>query len=189
MLIPDKIKSSVSALDACSRYGIEVNRAGFASCPFHNEKTPSMKIYKGDRGWHCFGCGKSGSVIDLTMGLFNLPFLAACEKLNEDFSLGLDIGKPMTRTQKIAANKEAWERQKKKKEIEQQHRVLIDEWNSAIRQVKQCEETVETQAPTDHDAEWPDSFCYALFTQSTARQEADEALEALVEFEKKRFSK
>ena len=187
MLIPDKIKSSVSALDACSRYGVEVNRSGFARCPFHNEKTPSMKIYKGDRGWHCFGCNRSGSVIDLTMGLFNLPFLAACEKLNEDFSLGLDIGKPMTRTQKIAANKEAWERQKKKQEIEQQHRVLIDEFNAAIRQVKQCEETVETKAPEDGEAEWDEAFCFALFSRTLARQRADNALEALNDFEKNMY--
>lgn len=187
MLIPDKIKAAVTTMDACNRYGVEVNRAGFACCPFHNEKTPSMKIYKGDRGWHCFGCGKSGSVIDLTMGLFNLPFLAACEKLNEDFNLGIDIGKPMTRTQKIAANKEAWERQKKKREIEQQHRVLIDEFNAAIRQVKQCEETVETKAPADGEAEWDEAFCFALFSRTMARQRADSALEKLNDFEKNMY--
>lgn len=187
MLIPDRIKAAVTTMDACSRYGVEVNRAGFARCPFHSEKTPSMKIYKGDRGWHCFGCNRSGSVIDLTMGLFNLPFLAACEKLNEDFSLGLDIGKPMTRTQKIAANKEAWERQKKKQEIEQQHRVLIDEFNAAIRQVKQCEEAIDAKAPADGDAEWDEAFCFALFSRTLARQRADNALEALNDFEKNMY--
>jgi hypothetical protein len=189
MLIPDRIKAAVTTMEACSRYGIEVNRAGFACCPFHSEKTPSMKIYKGDRGWHCFGCGKSGSVIDLTMGLFNLPFLDACEKLNEDFNLGIDIGKPMTRTQKIAANKEAWERRKAKEKVENEHRALIDRFNRAVTLLRVMEEEVETQAPTDRDAEWPESFCYALFTQSTARQDADEALEALAEFEKKMYAR
>ena len=36
----------------------------FAKCPFHSEKTASLKVYPGDRGFHCFGCGKSGSVVN-----------------------------------------------------------------------------------------------------------------------------
>ena len=184
MLIPDKIKAAVTTMDACSRYGVEVNRAGFACCPFHSEKTPSMKIYKGDRGWHCFGCGKSGSVIDLTMGLFNLPFLAACEKLNEDFNLGIDIGKPMTRTQKIAANKEAWEREKKKQERDKKHRELIDEWNAAIRNIKIFEDIISTMAPKDPNEEWDEYFCYALKARTLGRERADRALDALNDFEK-----
>ncbi len=183
----DLIKEKTNIYDVCERYGIEINRHGFARCPFHSEKTGSFRVYK-DGSYHCFGChAHGGGPIDLVMGLFNLPFLAACEKLNEDFNLGIDIGKPMTRTQKIAANKEAWERQKKKQEIEQQHRVLIDEWNAAIRQVKQCEETVETKAPADGEAEWDEIGCLALFSRTLARQRADDALEALNNFEKNMY--
>ena len=28
-----------------------------ACCPFHHDKTPSMKL---DRRYHCFGCGADG---------------------------------------------------------------------------------------------------------------------------------
>ncbi|MBD9268378.1 MAG: DNA primase, partial [[Ruminococcus] torques] len=31
------------------------------SCPFHNDRTPSMKV---DSRFYCFGCGASGDVID-----------------------------------------------------------------------------------------------------------------------------
>lgn len=91
-----EIKSAVSMIDACNRYGIEVNRAGFARCCFHDERTASMKVYSGDRGYHCFGCGANGSVIDFVMNLFGLDFREACEKLNLDFALGLPIGKVPT---------------------------------------------------------------------------------------------
>lgn len=185
--LSDEIKNKLSMPDVCREYGIDINQHGFARCPFHSEKTGSFRVYK-DGSYHCFGCqAHGGGPIDLVMGLFNLPFLAACEKLNEDFNLGIDIGKPMTRTQKIAANKEAWERQKKKQEIEQQHRVLIDEWNAAIRQVKQCEEAIDAKAPADGDAEWDEAFCFALFSRTLARQRADNALEALNDFEKNMY--
>ena len=193
MLNTDKIKAAVSALDVCEKYGIEVNRAGFARCPFHaggNERTPSMKVWRGDRGWFCYGCNRGGDAISLAQGILgDISFSEACKRLNSDFNLGLDIGRCMTRNEQIRANKELWERRKAKEKVENEHRALIDRFNRAVTLLRVMEEEVETQAPTDRDAEWPESFCYALFTQSTARQEADEALEALADFEKKMYAR
>ena len=42
----EEIKQQNTMRDVVTRYGIEVNRSGFCKCPFHNEKTASMKIYK-----------------------------------------------------------------------------------------------------------------------------------------------
>lgn len=47
-------------------------------CCFHKEKTPSMILRK---GFHCFGCNKHGSSIDLYMFLNNCNFLTALEEL------------------------------------------------------------------------------------------------------------
>lgn len=58
--------------DVLAGYGIKVNRAGFAPCVFHQEKTASMKVYKD--GFHCFGCGAHGDVIDLVMQLEQVSF-------------------------------------------------------------------------------------------------------------------
>lgn len=81
------------------RYGFQPNRAGFICCPFHGEKTPSMKLYDGDKdGFHCFGCGVGGTVIDFVMKLFDLPFQAACKRLNDDFGLGLSDEPPSEET-------------------------------------------------------------------------------------------
>jgi len=53
---------------------------GFTLCPFHIEKTPSLKVYK-DNTFHCFGCGKHGDVIDIYMGIYNTTFTEACQSL------------------------------------------------------------------------------------------------------------
>lgn len=192
MLNTDKIKAAVSALDVCDKYGIEVNRAGFARCPFHaggNERTPSLKVWRGNRGYFCFSCHASGDCISLAQGVLGLTFSEAIKRLNFDFNLGLDIGKRLSRNEQIRANKELWDRNKAKEKVENEHRALIDEFNKAVTILRVMEEEVDTQAPTDRDAELPENFCYALFTQSFARQMADEALERLAEFEKNMYAR
>lgn len=59
----------------------KMNAAGFICCPFHKEKTPSMKIYEGKR-YFCFGgCGTGGDTIDFVMKLFNIDFIKAVKKI------------------------------------------------------------------------------------------------------------
>ena len=192
MLNTDKIKAAVSALDVCEKYGIEVNRAGFARCPFHaggNERTPSMRVWRGDRGYFCFSCHSSGDSIALVQGILGISFSEAVRRLDSDFNLGLNVGGRLSRNEQIRANKELWERRKAKEKVENEHRALIDEFNQAVAQIRQMEEAIDTDAPPDRDAEWSESFCYALATQSFARQRADEALEALENFEKKLYAR
>jgi len=61
---------------------IEVNKQGFAHCPFHHpDKEPSFKIYSETNRYYCFGCQASGDVIDLYMKLHNVDFPQAVRKL------------------------------------------------------------------------------------------------------------
>lgn len=53
-----------------------------------------MKIYSGQRGFHCFGCGAHGSVIDFVMLLYDISFRQAILRINADFGLGLTGGRP-----------------------------------------------------------------------------------------------
>lgn len=68
MNVFEAVKQAVTTRQAAECYGIRVNRAGKAKCPFHNDRTPSMKV---DKRFHCFGCGADGDVIDFTA---QLPF-------------------------------------------------------------------------------------------------------------------
>lgn len=48
-------------------------RFGFVRCPFHDgDDTGSLKAYDGDRGWHCFGCHRGGTIIDFGAELYGL---------------------------------------------------------------------------------------------------------------------
>lgn len=73
--------------DAARFYGLEINRADFAACPFHPDKTPSLKIYEDH--YYCFGCGVHGDVTDFTARLFSISQYDAALKLSTDFGLGL----------------------------------------------------------------------------------------------------
>lgn len=83
------VKNYVTARQAAEAYGIAVNRNGMARCPFHPDRTPSMKL---DRRFHYFGCGADGDAIDLTARLFDLDPLQAAKKLVSDFNLPVNTG-------------------------------------------------------------------------------------------------
>ena len=86
MNVFETVKQSVTTRQAAEHYGIRVGRNGMACCPFHNDKTPSMKL---DRRYHCFGCGADGDVIDLTAQIFGLSLYEAARKITADFHLVL----------------------------------------------------------------------------------------------------
>lgn len=45
MTIFEQIKELVDVPTAARHYGTEVNKSNMAICPFHNERTPSCKLY------------------------------------------------------------------------------------------------------------------------------------------------
>lgn len=108
------IKSLITMSDIFRKYGFEVGRNGFLRCPFHHEKTASLKTYKDDTLWHCFGCGSGGDVITFVMMLFHINFAQAIVRINSDFALGLTNEKLDSRT--IA--KISHEKAKKKRELD-----------------------------------------------------------------------
>ena len=85
-----QIKMAVSVKEAAEYYGLEVNRGNMVCCPFHNDRTPSMKL--NEDYFYCFGCGASGDVIDLAARLFGLSGYDAAKKLAADF--GVAVQKP-----------------------------------------------------------------------------------------------
>ena len=64
-----------------------------------------MKIYDGERGWHCFSCGVGGSVVDLVGTLFGLDPMGAVRKLDADFHLALPLDRPLSREERAQAQR------------------------------------------------------------------------------------
>ena len=79
-----EIKRTVPPVEAAQRYGTV--KHGFMCCPFHADRTPSLKLY-GDH-FHCFGCGAHGDVIDLTARLLGCSKGEAARRLEADFGYG-----------------------------------------------------------------------------------------------------
>ena len=104
----NEIRSRLDTQEVFEYYGLRPNRSGFVFCFSHNERTPSLKVYKGNGGYYCFGCGAHGSVIDFVMQYFSISFLDAIKKLNEDFSLGLPIGKKLDRREQLEMQRQAF---------------------------------------------------------------------------------
>lgn len=87
-----QIVEALPMREVVEHYGFTPNRAGYISCPFHREKTASLKIYPGTGGWCCFGCHAGGSVINFVMRLFEIDFQQAVLRLSTDFGLNLAPG-------------------------------------------------------------------------------------------------
>lgn len=81
------VRERVPAEDAARLYGLKFDRRGWAICPFHQDKHPSIS-FKGGR-FRCWACGANGDSLDFTARLFNLDNVQAAKKLNADFHLGL----------------------------------------------------------------------------------------------------
>lgn len=85
-MLKENILSILTMEDVLNKYGIKSNK-NMCCCPFHKDKTASMKVYKD--GFYCFGCNRGGDLIKFVQLLFNLNFYEAMEKLNMDFNLNL----------------------------------------------------------------------------------------------------
>ena len=73
----DEVKAKLNIIDVVGEK-VQLKKAGRnfkGLCPFHNEKTPSFMVSPDRQVFHCFGCGKCGSVIDFVMEYHHMEFL------------------------------------------------------------------------------------------------------------------
>ena len=86
----ESVKAAATVRQAAEHYGLKIGQGNMVCCPFHADRTPSMKL--NEDYFYCFGCGAHGDVIDLVARLFNLSSYDAAKKLTYDF--GIDPDKP-----------------------------------------------------------------------------------------------
>lgn len=79
----DEVKSRLNIIDIIGeKVTLKKSGRNFKGlCPFHNEKTPSFMVSPDRQVFHCFGCGKGGSVIDFVMEYTHMEFPEALEEL------------------------------------------------------------------------------------------------------------
>ena len=136
MSIFEAVKQSVTTRQAAERYGIRVERNEMCRCPFHEDKTPSMKL---DRRYYCFGCGATGDVIDFVSRLRGIGSKEAAILLAQDFAIPYENG----------AGKTSKPRQQNTDEQNYQHmerycfRVLLDYYRLLCRWKEDTPQTPE----------------------------------------------
>lgn len=113
--IAEAVRRAVTTRQLCDALGVELDRRGNALCPFHpDKKSRSLKVYEDPaRGWHCFGCGMGGTVIDFAMAWYGISFRQAVVRLDADFGLNL----PLTR-RPTAADRRIWAENEQKRALE-----------------------------------------------------------------------
>lgn len=87
--ISEAIRNSVSALEVAKALGLNVDRHGRCSCPFHHGADRNMKVWEGNRGFYCFVCHESGDCIHLVQGVVpDIGYVDAMWWVNDNFGLG-----------------------------------------------------------------------------------------------------
>ena len=144
----DEIKQSVSMREVIERYGIRVNNHGFCCCPFHKEKTPSMKVYKAS--YNCFGCGTNGDVFSFVMGMDHCDFKTAYKALGGSYEQSTEYQHKMHRykaeKRKETECKRLQKEEQEKQEILEEIRlckwfvklfpVFSDDWCSSVNRLE-----------------------------------------------------
>jgi DNA primase len=94
-----EIKTHLSILTVLRHYNLSVNKHDMLKCPFHEDKTPSLKIYTKTNTFHCFGCGRTGDQIQFIEMFEKLTKHAAIEKAKTLANLSyITNTKPMEQT-------------------------------------------------------------------------------------------
>lgn len=154
-----RIREQVSPDQALTRYvpGYRAHN-GFALCIAHQEDTPSMRI--GPQIAHCFGCGFHGDSTELVKRLFHLDTLQAMSKLNEDFALGLPIGRKLTLRESMEIKERSAQIVKARHELKAQQMEAFERRISWERELQVLEDLRDEFRPTDPDEPFHPIFVY-----------------------------
>ena len=86
-----EILSRIDVVEIVGRY-VKLKKGGanfMGLCPFHGEKSPSFSVNPIKQFYHCFGCGKSGDVINFLMAHAGMSFVEAVQDLAQQ--LGMQV--------------------------------------------------------------------------------------------------
>ena len=179
----NEIKSRLTMPQVLDYYGIERNRANRIRCVLHNGQDFNCGIK--DHYIHCFVCGQSADVIKFVQVYFGLDFQSAISKLNDDFNLGLPIGKKIDRRTQLEINKAAFERKRKAEQQQKERQKIEDDYWSAFDEWKRLDDNKRNYAPKTPTEPFHPLFVEALNNIAGAEYNLSCAEIARYEYEKR----
>ncbi len=152
-----EIKSRIKMPELLSFYGFKLNAKGRMPCPFHNGKDDNLGVK--DNFYHCFVCGEKGDIFTFTQKIFDISFSEALVKLNEDFAVGLPVGKKLSRREQLELGRKAFKRrqeinarEEEKTRIESEYWEAYDEWLRLDNIVRYGKPTSPSEATPEYIA-------------------------------------
>lgn len=96
----EELRNRLSITDVVGRCVplVRKGKSYWCCCPFHTEKTPSMKLDEEKQCYHCFGCGDHGDIISFTMKYNHVEFWEAIVFLAD--LAGLDLPSETRKSEK-----------------------------------------------------------------------------------------
>ena len=91
MNIFEKVRASITMTQVAELYGIDTRRS-MINCIFHDDKTPSMKLY--DDHYYCFGCGAYGDAVSFAAQVTGLSQYEAAKQLCSAFGIVHNSNEP-----------------------------------------------------------------------------------------------
>ncbi|WP_161878830.1 DNA primase [Alkalibacterium sp. MB6] len=88
----NSIREQTDIVQVVSQY-LQLRKSGqnhFASCPFHDDKTPSFSVSEKKQIYYCFSCGRGGNVFGFLQEMEGLSFIEAVGKTAELADIELD---------------------------------------------------------------------------------------------------
>lgn len=159
-LFAEQIKTLVSMQDAIKAY-IPTNPEGSrVPCPIHGGINPNMSFT--DKFFHCFKCGAGGDVIHFVQHVFGIPFRAALDKLNTDFSLGLPLDRRPTLREQRDAQKRYNERMEELARKKAEEQAIKDRRNELWDEWRRLDRNKREYAPQGPDDEFHPLFVEAV---------------------------
>lgn len=163
-MVLSEISKYTNMKEVAEDYGFEPNKAGNICCPFHEDKTPSMKLY--DDHFHCFGCGAHGDVIDFVARLNDTDALTAAKEIRDRY--GLEISDKQPKASVLAR----LDRAKQEQEVEYFTRVLIQFCKIKERFLEQNNLPIPDVIQARTDIEYADAiFEMLMHTERSKRYE------------------
>nr|UVY55540.1 MAG: CHC2 zinc finger protein [Bacteriophage sp.] len=164
----DEVNAVLSTKEVAERLGFVVNRSGFINSPINaEEKTPSCKIYPGNRGFYDFSSGIGGDTLKLASLVLGVDAWKAAQYLIEQFKLDINTSSKISGTE-VKKLKQQREADQKRKNVGKK------KWVAEMDNLKAIIQTCEDILLSPHIHPLTDLWCMAVERRNKAIIRANE---------------
>lgn len=165
------INESLNSQNVAEHFGFVVNANGFCKSPLNkSEKTPSCKIYPGNRGFYDFSAATGGDTLKFASIALGVDSWQAAQYLIEAFHLPIDTKNSALTRQKVQELRRRREADQRRRNLKKQK--SVNEMDSLKSTICICEELLTST----HVEPLSDIWCMAVERRNKAVIQANEMI-------------